>query len=179
MLSDGAVVQKVMVGLMSSETSSLSLERPLALRQPGWLAAGAGATSGAMVAGAAIAAPALAIGVAFSPLLPVGAAGFFLVTHVAGLALAGKEKVSSTSWMAGAMSLGHALLLVAFIFAAFQPGVMRGALSPVVGERIFTLFGTEGNFIFTFGPIFLSSMLAFSILAPVSLMIFRYIAFRK
>lgn len=164
---------------MNFETLGSIQDRTLALRQPGWLSAGAGAMTAAMAGGAGVAVPMLVAGLALTPLLPVASAGLVLVAQVGGLALTRRSDLSFASWVSTAMSLGHAILFAGLILAAFQPDLVKQALAPVVGMHIFTLFGEDSSFILTFGPAYLAAMLAFSVFAPLSLIIFRYVAFRK
>lgn len=165
------------VGLSISERTD-ALER--IWRFPRWLAVGAGATGGAMAGGASLGGVALLAGIGLSPVGIAAISGFFLSTQLVGLGLSRREGFATGPLIASALSVGHTVLLVAFGLAALLPERAISLLTPMVGARVFSLVpGSEGSVLLTFGPLFLGAMAAYSVLAPVSLIIFRYIAFRK
>ncbi|MGV6819007.1 MAG: hypothetical protein ACWA5T_00750 [Parvularcula sp.] len=165
------------VGLDISERTD-ALER--IWRNPRWLAVGAGATGGAMAGGASLGGVALLAGIGLSPVAIAALSGFFLSTQLAGLGLSRGKSFATGPMIASALSVGHTFLLVAFGLAALMPDLALALLVPTVGAGVFSLFpGSEGSVLLTFGPLFLGTMAGYSVLAPVSLIIFRYIAFRK
>lgn len=151
----------------------------LSVREPGWVSVAIGAVTGGLIGGGALGGLALLAGLAIAPGVIAGIAGFFALVLLMGFGLSAGSPVSTPHLMSVVISLGHAILFGAFGFAVLMPEMAAPVVASVAQLPFLSGLSEGGSQLLTVGPIFLLSLVAYSVLAPVSLMIFRYISFRK
>lgn len=146
----------------------------LRLRGPAWLIAPLGVLAASGVGGAVIA---FVGALAFSlPLVPLfaGGVGVLAVVLASGLLLVDRAERSTPALLSVVLSVGHAAMFVAFLAAAVTPSAvaLSGQWTQAVGLAI-ELGPTPSPFLVV-GQIYIAAFTVYSVIAPLSLILFRY-----
>lgn len=153
-------------------------------RGPGWLSWPLGyvISAGVMACAGYAAATYLHSGIASGMILPAALVigGFFGLTLILGTLLCPAKERSFSTLLATQMSVGHALLLVAFVAASFWPvaspyGLMIMQALPIPPQWI----PENASLAIQIGPAYIVALTVFSVFAPVSLILFRYVSLSK
>lgn len=152
---------------------------PLQARGPAWLSYPVGS---AVSSGATAGLP--AAGLFFSgqqvPLLFVGiVGGFMFICLTAGLLVFTPERRTGPNLFAGVFSVGHTLLLGLLAAAYFLPGGRELAASLITKVPFLAALPVLPGSIAAVAPLYLTAFVAFSVLAPLAIILFRYLALNR
>lgn len=147
--------------------------RPAVLALGGGLLLGAGASAGGTAGLLAIA------GVGLMPTACAVVTGFVGLCMALGYALAPAGQRTGSQILGLSLSLGHALIFCALCVAVTVPAV-RAAVAPWNAKVPFAEFLAAAPMIVSdLAALYVAAFTSFSLLAPLSLIIFRYTALRK
>ena len=152
---------------------------PLESRGPAWASfpLGAGLSSAATVG---LPAGVLAlIGAALSPLAIGVAGGFVFFCLASALLVCPPGRRTGSHLFATMFGIGHTLLLGMLGLAHFIPGANAIAVSILEGIPLLPVGLLLEGGLGAIAPLFLLAFVTFSVLAPVALVMFRYLVLRR
>jgi hypothetical protein len=150
----------------------------LAGRGPTWITMPMGLTAGAAAGGAVVGGVLLALGLPLAPVVPIGLAGLFGIAILGSVMFCPKADWSLSRLLATGLSVGHAILFALLLasWALPVPAVVDRLLDPLT-TAIPQLASFSG--MAAIGTLYIAVFTVFSLFAPVSLIVFRYLSLTK
>ncbi|WOI52806.1 hypothetical protein [Parvularcula sp. LCG005] len=151
----------------------------LQLRGPGWLTVPAGMAAGGASASGVLGSLVLYLGHVPPANALVGAAVFVAVVLGLALAVVPRADTAMSSLFAMLYSVGHSVILLTFASMLWWPAAESVALSFAGMLPWSALTADLPSSVMRLAPLYVFVLIVYSAFAPVSLIIFRYIALTR
>ena len=173
---DGASMTRLPANGSSVGAAANAVGNSLRSRGPGWLAVPAGLVAAGAFGGAVLGAVALLLKIALPPPVLFGAAGFFGAALGLAALLSPRRQYTAAQLFSTFMGVGHCLLMASFAYAMLTPQGLVWASTAHAMLPTLPFMHANGDPLMVVGPVYITVFTLFSVFAPFSLIIFRYIS---
>lgn len=152
---------------------------PLESRGPAWLSFSLGAIVSSAATAGIPAAALFFMGQSLSSIAVAGSGGFLLFCLAIALMLCGQDRRTGSNLLASAFGVGHTLLLGTLLAAMFVPGGKELAASVLSQVPVLSALPLAVGPMGAVAPLYLLAFVSFSVMVPLALIMFRYLALNR
>ncbi|MEM9234778.1 MAG: hypothetical protein AAGA69_11160 [Pseudomonadota bacterium] len=152
---------------------------PLQSRGPAWLSFSLGTLVSSAASAGIPAALLFFVGQGLSMVAVAAAGGFLLFCLLVSLLVCAPDRRTGSALFAGFFGVGHTLLLGFLLAALFVPGGQALVASTLAQIPLLSALPVASGAMGAAAPLYLLAFVTFSALAPIALLIFRYLALSR